>query len=183
MWEISRNRLKTAMNHLQRTLPRKTHQANQPAIPPICAKKGATMLSFSNWKKAGELGVGPELGWLPIASFARPCFPYFPRYRVENFVDPLLKAAAVAHTNKRIDLIAPFRVEVSKQLTSYPDTTDQLIGSILAMQASCCLQGKALTRAAVSPRVIEVFCNSGSFAQRSYFFNGAAPARVRLNLS
>jgi hypothetical protein len=141
------------------------------------------MLSFSNWKKADKLGFGPKLGWLPIANLARPCLPYSPRCRAGNIIDPQLKAAAVAQTHKRLDLIARFWNAVSKQLTLYPDTTDQLIGSILAMQASCCLQGRALTRAAVSPRVSEVFCNSRSCAQRSYFFKGAAPARVRLNLS
>jgi hypothetical protein len=143
------------------------------------------MPSSSKWKRSPDPASMHESDNCRLPSQHDFAVRYSTHYRAWHIVNPQSIAASVVvgQTTDPVDLSAGISGIALNPLPSYQDNTDQSIGAVFVMQASCCLLRWLSPGPQYRLGSARCFATVVSCAQHSSFFRDAAPARVRLNLS
>jgi len=169
------------LNHQRRKPSRKPPHATQLAIRPICGRKGATMPSSSEWKRSPDSGSMHASDNCRLPSQHDCAVRYSTHYRARHIVT--ISRSRPSHRSCRLG--AGISGIALNALPSYRDNTnntDQSIGAVFVMQASCCLLRWLSSGPQYRLGSARRFATVVSCAQHSSFFKDAAPARLRLNL-
>jgi len=167
-----------SLNHQRHKPSRKPPHATQLAIRPTCGRKGATMPSSSEWKRSPGSGSIHASDNCRLPSQHDFAVRHSTRYRARHIVT--ISRSRPSHRSCRLG--AGTSGIALNPLPSYRDNTDQSIGAVFVMQASCCLLRWLSPEPQYRLGSARCFATVVSCAQHSSFFRDAAPARLRLNL-
>jgi len=137
------------------------------------------MPSSFKWKRSpgpGSMHESDNCRWPSQHDFA---VRYSTHYRARHMVT--INRGRPNHRSCRLG--AGISGMVLNALPSYQNNTDQSIGAVFVMQASCCLLRWLTPGPQYRLGSARCFATVVSCAQHSSFFRDAAPARIRLNLS